>query len=477
MTTAREELEYLDAPEAVVDSTRGTKALLLVCILMEDNIGASESVAQGLCEGPWASIWSGATLLLGDCEGGVGCVAEQSICPCVEVVYGALRTLSSYVPESVPVGVDMDMDRDMDMERDIMASEVRAVLNRIKTTAAVGDDRITNKMLRNLDDQSVAALADIFNHHWHEGRLPDSWKHANDIMWQIQDDMLDPGPIRTTRTIIGLDVSKAFDIVSHASILTNLSQMDVGTHTYNCIANFLNDRTAELHIGDLCSDKVTMGTRETLQGALSPFLFNITIRGLPTLLDTIPHIKHSIYANDITLWTNSGSDGEIQDSRQQAIDTVHTCVQANSLVYLPTKSELLVIRDRRVHRPVPDLQEPITLNIAAHPIPPVQTMRVLGVLVENNTQNSEAIQRLRTTAHQINGLIRRIATCRGAVRETDLCRFTQAYLISRIVYTCPYYHLRRNDKEAVNSIIHSAYKAAMGLPQSASTQRLLQLGV
>ncbi|XP_075550102.1 uncharacterized protein LOC142583500 [Dermacentor variabilis] len=361
------------------------------------------------------------------------------------------------------------------MDRDIMASEVRAALNRIKTTAAAGDDHITNKTLRNLDDQSVAPLTDLFNHPWHEGRLPDSWKHAKVIfipkpgkrldlgnlrpisltpclgmvMEHIQHDILDPGPVRATRTILGLDVSKAFDKVSHACILTNLSQMNVGTRTYNYIANFLHNRTVELHIGDLCSDKVTMGTRRTPQGAvLSSFLFNITMRGLPTLLDTIPHIKHSIYADDITLWTNSGSDGEIQDSLQQAIDTVHTYVQANALVS----------------------RQP-SLNS------PVQTIRVLGMLVQNNTQNSEAIQRLRTTAHQINGLIRRIATRRRGMRETDLCCLTQAYLISRIVYTYPYYHLRRKDEEAVNSIILSAYKAAMGLPQSASTQRLLQLGV
>nr|XP_054919234.1 uncharacterized protein LOC129380950 [Dermacentor andersoni] len=288
-------------------------------------------------------------------------------------------------------------------------------------------------------------------------------------MSQSQHDILDPGPIRTTRTILGLDVSKAFDNVPHASILTNLSQINVGTPTYNYIANFLHHRTAELPVGDLCSDKVTMGTRGTPEGAiLSPFLFNITMRGLPTLLDTIPHIKHSIYADDITLWTNSGSDGEIQDSLQQAIDTVHTYVQAYGLVCSPTKSELLVIRERRVRRPVPDPQKLITLHIATHPIHPVQTIHVLGMLMQNNSQNSEAIQRLRTTAHQINGLIRRITTRRRGMRDTNLCRLTQTYLISKIVYTYTYYPLCRKDEEAVNSIIRSAYKAAMDFPRPPS---------
>ncbi|XP_075535093.1 uncharacterized protein LOC142570612 [Dermacentor variabilis] len=301
---------------------------------------------------------------------------------------------------------------------------------------------------------------------------------TQDIMWQIKQNILDPGPMRATRTILGLDVSKAFDNMSHASILTNLSQINVGTRSYNYSANFLHNRTAELHIGDICNDKVTMGTRGTPQGVvLSPFLFNISMRGLPKLLDTIPHVKNTIYSDDITLWTNYGSDGKIQDSLQQAINTVHTYVQANGLVCSSTKSKLLVVRERRVRRPIPDLQEPITIHIATHPIPPVETIRVLGMLLQNNTQNSEATQRLRTTAHQISGLIHRIATRRRGMRETGLCRLTQAYLISRIVYTYPYYHVRRKDEEAVNSIIRSAYKAAMGLPQSASPKHLLMLGV
>ncbi|XP_054929050.1 uncharacterized protein [Dermacentor andersoni] len=82
------------------------------------------------------------------------------------------------------------------MDRNIMASEVRAALNRIKTTAAAGDDRITITMLRNLADMSAAALADLFNHHWHEGRLLDSWKHAKIIFIPKPSKRLDLGNLQ-----------------------------------------------------------------------------------------------------------------------------------------------------------------------------------------------------------------------------------------------------------------------------------------
>ncbi|KAH7950384.1 hypothetical protein HPB49_023352 [Dermacentor silvarum] len=67
-------------------------------------------------------------------------------------------------------------------------------------------------------------------------------------------------------------------------------------------------------------------------------------------------------------------------------------------------------------------------------------IRVLGMLVQHNTQNTEAIGRLKSTAQQIIGLIQRIATERRGMREAEVYRLTQAFLINRIVYAFPYYH-------------------------------------
>lgn len=170
---------------------------------------------------------------------------------------------------------------------------------------------------------------------------------TQDIMWQLQHDIFQPGPIRATRTILALDISKAFDGVTQSSILTNLSQMNLGKRSYTYISNFLGERTAEIHLGNLKSERFTLGTRGTPQGAvLSPFLFNITMRNLPALLDAIPHVKHSIYADYIRIWTNSGSDGEITEALQAAADTVKNYVKLNGLTCSAQKSELLIIKSR-----------------------------------------------------------------------------------------------------------------------------------
>ncbi|XP_077523160.1 uncharacterized protein LOC144134020 [Amblyomma americanum] len=95
-----------------------------------------------------------------------------------------------------PIPSEYTGSKHPNMDREIMASEARAALNHIKTTAAAGDNRITNKMLRNLDDHSVETLADLFNHHWPEGRLPDSSKHAKAIFILIPGKRLELGNMR-----------------------------------------------------------------------------------------------------------------------------------------------------------------------------------------------------------------------------------------------------------------------------------------
>lgn len=77
-------------------------------------------------------------------------------------------------------------------------------------------------------------------------------------------------------------------------------------------------------MGGVESDVIEIGSRGTPQGSvLSPFLFNAVMIGLPRILDSIEGLEHSLYADDITIWSSGGgSDGEIQERLQKAADAV-----------------------------------------------------------------------------------------------------------------------------------------------------------
>lgn len=58
------------------------------------------------------------------------------------------------------------------MDVHISPWEIRAAMHKLRTTSAPGADKITNKMLRNLDEHFIQAITDLFNECWQNGVLP-----------------------------------------------------------------------------------------------------------------------------------------------------------------------------------------------------------------------------------------------------------------------------------------------------------------
>ncbi|KAM7315603.1 hypothetical protein ISCGN_005386 [Ixodes scapularis] len=270
------------------------------------------------------------------------------------------------------------------MDREIAEAEVRSAISKLKHNSAPGPDGITNRTLRNLDDSSITDITDYINTCWREGRIPESWKHAKvilipkrgkpltlehlrpisltsclgklmehiildrltnhmndadlfphtmvgfrtglstqDILLQLSEQIIKSTGNLDTAAILALDLTKAFDNVNHESILGGLGSVNPGERTYNYIKAFLSGRTAVINVGDLTSDTTQLGSRGTPQGAvLSAILFNLAVINIPKRLGRIPQLRHSLYADDITLWIGRGSDAHIKETLQQGVDIV-----------------------------------------------------------------------------------------------------------------------------------------------------------
>ncbi|KAH7971569.1 hypothetical protein HPB51_027088 [Rhipicephalus microplus] len=123
--------------------------------------------------------------------------------------------------------------------------------------------------------------------------------------------------------------------------------------------HFYSYRTVEISLAGCSAYKhLTLGDRGTLQGAiLSPFLVNLAMCTVPSSLDGISCLCHTIYANDVTLWTATGSDGEIEETLQPAADAVVSHATQAGLTCSESKSELLLLRppnhSRNKYPPLP----------------------------------------------------------------------------------------------------------------------------
>ncbi|XP_049267495.1 uncharacterized protein LOC125756640, partial [Rhipicephalus sanguineus] len=61
-------------------------------------------------------------------------------------------------------------------------SDVRRALHELNGGSAPGPDRVSNKALRNLEDDSVEYLTDEINKSWKGGDIPEQWKLAKVIL-------------------------------------------------------------------------------------------------------------------------------------------------------------------------------------------------------------------------------------------------------------------------------------------------------
>ncbi|XP_070392692.1 uncharacterized protein [Dermacentor albipictus] len=302
---------------------------------------------------------------------------------------------------------------------------------------------------------------------------------TQDIMLQIKHQIIDAGPqTLDTKAILGLDLTKAFDNITHRAILENLQGLGVGQRTHAYVKDFLSDRVAQITIGEVKSKEIKLGSRGTPQGSvLSPFLFNVAMIGLPAELENIEGLHHSLYADDITLWVTGGSDGQIEEVLQTAIHTVEKYVMDKGLRCSPQKSELLLYRPTRRGRKSSTGKPNITLFVNGTQIPIVDSIRVLGLHVSANGHNGETIRILENSAQQTLRLIKRIANRHYGMKENNLVRLVQAFVISRIVYVTPYLNLQVAEKTKIDGIIRRSFKQAIGLPINTSNDRLLALGV
>ena len=98
-----------------------------------------------------------------------------------------------------------------------------------------------------------------------------------------------------------LDLSSAFDTISHDILFTRLNDVGITDNAFDFIKSYITKRSYSVLIGNEISVCVC-STHGVLQGSvLGPLLFSLYINPLKYLLKSFPNIKYFVYADDIQL--------------------------------------------------------------------------------------------------------------------------------------------------------------------------------
>ncbi|KAH7933376.1 hypothetical protein HPB49_012038 [Dermacentor silvarum] len=229
----------------------------------------------------------------------------------------------------------------LDLSDPFTLHELRAAVSALQRNTCPGQDKVSNCHLRNLADSDYDFLHSVMNNAWNTGDLPSAWKHAEiifipkpgkppalaslrltsltssiaklmerlvlrrlqrflentsylpatliayrehistqDAFLQIPHDILSGPSTSQLRAILALYLSKAFDNVTHDSMLQELARTCCGARMYNYVRSFLRGRSYSLRFADAPTSSVYSHSQRSIpQGSvLSPLLFNLAIQ-------------------------------------------------------------------------------------------------------------------------------------------------------------------------------------------------------
>ena len=170
------------------------------------------------------------------------------------------------------------------------------------------------------------------------------------------------------------DLQKACDTTWKYGILKDLHNMGLQGNLPIFISNFLSDRTFQIHLGTILSDKIFHQEEGVPQGAIfTATLFNVKINDIVKQVD--PGVECSLYVDDFVIMYRSPTIDAVQRKLQHTINILEKWTLENGLAI--SKNKTVAMRfcpDKKCMDPV--------LKLDNDPIQFVKEAEFLGLILD-----------------------------------------------------------------------------------------------
>jgi retron-type reverse transcriptase len=260
-----------------------------------------------------------------------------------------------------------------------------------------------------------------------------------------------------------IDLSKAFDSVPHQILLSELHKIGCTNLTVQWFQSYLAERNQRVVLHEEITNWQTVSRGVPQGSCLSPLLFNIFIRNLPSTIDT----DMFQFADDITNYTADESLERISDRLLASFEATREFCKSSELEINTAKTQLIIFKPKGKSVP-----SDFSLTLDNCIIKPEKTVTLLGVRLDQHLTLGPQIDSIVTKCHGILGVLARAAP----FLHRDLLRMTYIALIrSHLEYASALYlpvaetHLKKLDV-----IERKAARIIFGLPRDAHAAPLLK---
>lgn len=209
-------------------------------------------------------------------------------------------------------------------------------------------------------------------------------------------------------SMLSLDISGAFDYVSHPRLIHNLRKAALPEWVIQFIQSFLTNRTSSLCFNDYTSPQLPTSTGIPQGSALSPILFLFFAGPLLTDLEDAG-VDALGFVDDTSMIITGNSAQENCSKLETAHEICAKWARLHGAIFAPEKYSLIHFSRRR------KVDLTAAVNIHGRMSQPEQSIRVLGVILDPKLKWVPHIQHTKAkAAKQMAALTRTTASTWGA---------------------------------------------------------------
>ena len=205
-------------------------------------------------------------------------------------------------------------------------------------------------------------------------------KHSTETLnISVSDKILEAMDKKKLSALILLDLSKAFDSVSHTILLQKLSRVGASPDTVNWFCSYLSRRSQYVHIGSAVSSLLPI-THGVPHGAILSPLFSIYVNDLPQALQT-SNLDSFLDDSKVLLSFLIKDLDQATIHLEEDLARVANWCSTNQLLPNPSKTKFILIGTRQLLQRLP---KEMLLTFLGEVIKPVTSASDLGVTLDNH---------------------------------------------------------------------------------------------
>ena len=243
------------------------------------------------------------------------------------------------------------------------------------------------------------------------------------------------------------DLQKAYDTTWKHGILKDLHDMGLRGNLPIFIGNVLSDRTFQVHLGTILSDKIFHQEEGVPQGAvLSTTLFNVKINNIVKQID--PGVECSLYVDDFVIMYKSPTIDVIQRKLQHTINTLEEWTLKNGFTISKNKTVAMhFCPDKKCMDPV--------LNLDNDPIQFVKEAKFLGLIWDTKLTFEPHIKYLKARCQKSLNLLKVLSRTEWGADQTTLLKLYRSLVRSKLDYGCIVYGSASKTALAKLDLVHN----------------------